>query len=250
MVKDMFPDMLVTEINPIPILLVLFFNGGRSDKCELSSICMCRKIGGQLFADCSNKKLTKAPVFSDDVIGINLSKNIFSKIPQTLPAKLRFLDMSGNRLLNLDNTSFERYRLIQNLSVSANILTEVSLGTFQSNSQLKHLDVSFNNMLTIEAMYNVSFDLRKSEIRTLNFAKLHCTYGVSQNLQQYHVVNLKHTQLRELNVASNRISSLELGALSLLPKSLRVLDIADNVLTFGFLYDGNRCSLQSKNIEC
>ena len=234
MVKDIFPDMLVTEIIPIPIVLVLFFNGGSGDKCEFSSICMCRKIGGQLFADCSNKKLTKAPVFSDDVIGINLSKNRFSKIPQTLPAKLLFLDMSGNQLLTLDNTSFERYRLIQNLSVSGNILTEVSLGTFQSNSELKHLDVSFNKMLTIEAMYNVSFDLRKSEIQTLNFAKLHCTYGVSQNLQQYHVVYLKHTKLRELNVASNRISSLELGALSLLPKSLRVLDIADNVLTFGF----------------
>ena len=226
--------MLVTDIIPIPIVMVLFFNGGRGDTCDISSICMCREIGGQLFADCSNKNLTKAPVFLSDVIGINLSKNKFSNIPQTLPANLLFLDMSRNELLTLDNTSFERYRLIQNLSVSGNILTEVYLGTFQSNYQLKHLDVSFNKMLTIEAMYNVSFDLRKSEIQTLNFAKLHCTYGVSQNLKQYHVCNLKHTKLRELNIASNRISSLELGALSLLPKSLRILNIADNVLSFGF----------------
>ena len=100
--------MLVTDIIPIPIIMVLFFNGGRGDTCDISNICMCRDIGGQLFADCSNKNLTKAPVFSSDVIGINLSENKFSKIPQSLPAKLLFLDISGNELFTLDNTSFER----------------------------------------------------------------------------------------------------------------------------------------------
>ena len=60
-----------------------------------------------------------------------------------------------------------------------------------------------------------------------------CIYGVSLDIKQYQVINLKHTQLLELNLASNRINTLEIGVLNALPKSLRILNIADNKLSFG-----------------
>lgn len=54
----------------------------------------------------------------------------------------------------------------------------------------------------------------------------------------YHVSFLRQTKLVELNIASNRISSFETGFLNVLPKSLRILNIADNVLSFGiFIFE-------------
>ena len=218
----------------IPILIVLCINGGFSEKCPFNSVCICQKFKGKLFADCSDKNLMSAPVFSDNVIGVNFSKNLFSEIPQTLPEKLLYLDISTNALVSLNHSSLTLYRSLQNLSLSNNTLIDIPIGTFQSNVQLRDLDVSFNMELTIEVIYNISLDLKNSTIQKLNFEKIQCTYGVSQILKIDHVINLKYTQLQELNVASNRIHSLELGLFSLLPKSLRVINVADNVLSFGF----------------
>nr|XP_022302085.1 toll-like receptor 6 [Crassostrea virginica]XP_022302086.1 toll-like receptor 6 [Crassostrea virginica] len=215
------------------ILLLSCIFGGRSEKCPLNSVCRCRKFEGKLFADCSDRFLSKAPTFSDDIIGINFAKNKFSTIPQNLPTSLLHLEMSRNELVYLNSSSFKRYTLLQNLSVSHNILLEMSIGTLKSNSRLKHLDVSHNNLLTLEVMYNISVDLKESQIQTLILEKLQCTYGVSLDIKQYQVIHLKHTQLLELNLASNRINSLEIGVLNALPKSLRILNIADNKLSFG-----------------
>ena len=52
--------------------------------------------------------------------------------------------------------------------------------------------------LTIEVIYNISFDLKRSYIQRLNFENRHYTYRLSQILNKYHVSNLKHTQLQEL----------------------------------------------------
>ena len=82
-------------------------------------------------------------------------------------------------------------------------------------------------------MYNISLDLKNSKIQKLSFEKIQCTHGLNQIVKQYHVVNLKYIQLQELNIACNRISLFERGALSLLPKTLRILNGADNKPVFG-----------------
>ena len=218
----------------ILVLIVLCISGRFSDKCPFNSVCTCTTFKGKLFADCSDKKLTSAPFFSDDVIGINFSGNNFSDFPQSLPEKLLYLDISTNALVSMAQSSLKRYRSLQNLSLSNNKLIDIPIGTFQSNLQLKELDVSFNIKLTIEVMYNISLDLKNSKIQKLSFEKLHCTYGLNQIVKKDHVIHLKYTQLQELNIASNRISLFELGALSLLPKTLRILNFADNRPSFGF----------------
>ncbi|XP_061166735.1 toll-like receptor 4 [Saccostrea echinata] len=136
---------------------------------------------------------------------------------------------------------------LRNFSISWNRLFEVQKGTFHKASDLENLDISNNKVLTIDVISNISQDLRKSSIKTLNFEKLQCTYGVSQILKINHIAYLKSTTLLELNLASNRINSLETGALAFLPKSLLVLNLADNVLSFG-LYIIEFASLQSLEI--
>ena len=218
----------------IPILFLLCIDGGFGEKCPFKSVCTCQNFKGKLYADCSNKNLSSAPTFSNDVIGINFSGNNFSDIPQSLPEKLLYLDISTNALVSMAQSSLNRYRSLQNLSLSNNNLFDIPIGTFRSNSQLVELDVSFNMKLTIEVMYNISLDLKNSKIQKLSFEKIHCTFGINQIVKQNHVKYLKYTQLQELNVASNRISIFELGTLSLLSKSLRILNVADNNLSFGF----------------
>lgn len=220
------------------VIFVLIIKTGSGNNCSSITQCRCHKRGRKLFADCSDLNLDTAPYFPDDVVGINFAKNDFSKIPQSLPKNLLFLDMSKNKLVSLDTSSFSRYKMLKIISLSRNTLREVSIGTFAWNSHLRNLDISFNRILTIEAMYNVTHDLQSSKIRTLSFEKLQCTYGVSQLMRIYHVSFLRQTKLVELNIASNRISSFETGFLNVLPKSLRILNIADNVLSFGmFIFE-------------
>lgn len=230
--------MLAIEWYLTVIVFVLIIKTGSGKNCSSITQCRCHKLERKLFADCSDLNLETAPYFPDDVVGINFAKNKFSNVPQSLPKNLLFLDMSNNKLVLLDNGSFSRYKMLQNISLPRNTLREVSIGTFAWNSHLRNLDISFNRILTIEAMYNVTHDLQSSKIRTLNFEKLQCTYGVSQLMRVYHVGFLRHTQLTELNIASNRLYSLETGFLNVLPKSLRILNIADNKLGFGmFIFE-------------
>ncbi|XP_061165665.1 toll-like receptor 4 [Saccostrea echinata] len=186
-----------------------------------------------MFAVCTDLNLDKAPDFPNNVVGINFARNNFESIPQNLPKSLMYLDMSHNNIQSLDNSSVVRYRLLRNFSVSWNKLSNIQIGTFQLHSNLQHLDISNNDILTIEVISNISSDLKDSRIKTLNFEKLQCTYGISQIIEVNHVAHLKNTNLQELNLASNRINSLELSVLVSLPKSLRVLNLADNKLSFG-----------------
>ena len=77
-----------------PILLVSCIFGWRREKCPLNSVCTFRRFEGKLFADCSDRSLSRAPIFSDDVIAINFAKHKYSTIPQNLPTKLLYLEMS------------------------------------------------------------------------------------------------------------------------------------------------------------
>ncbi|XP_062579321.1 toll-like receptor 4 [Saccostrea cucullata] len=202
--------------------------------CSSSKTCTCTPYAGKWFANCENLGLIIAPDFNIDIIGINLAKNKFTQVPQNLPRTLSYLDLSYNNLNRLDAISLRRYTFLRNFSISHNNLREIPVGTFLENLRMEYLDISNNIILTLEVIYNLTRDLQNSNIKYLNAEKLHCTYGVSHIIKVYHVVNLKHTSLEEFNLASNRIQTLETGVLTSLPKSLRVLNLADNMLSFGF----------------
>ncbi|XP_061165593.1 toll-like receptor 4 [Saccostrea echinata] len=204
-------------------------------ECSSDKRCRCQTYRGKLWANCENLNLTTAPFFNDDVTGINLARNSIANFPESHPRGILYLDVSENILQKIDMTSLSKYKDLRNLTVSNNKLRTIELGTFENSSKLLHLDISNNRELTIEVLVNVSRDLRNSSsIRVLNFEKLQCTYGVSFNLMKYHTAFLRHTKLEELNLASNRINSLETGVLTELPKSLKRLNLANNILSFGF----------------
>ncbi|XP_062591439.1 toll-like receptor 4 [Saccostrea cucullata] len=218
-------------------LSVLFATHFKAESLECSSDkrCICPIYQGQLWANCENLNLTTTPSFNSEVTGINLARNNILKFPENLPRGILYLDVSENILQQMDAASLGKYKDLRNLSVSSNKLRSIELGAFEKSPNIQHLDISSNQELTLEVIVNVSSDLQNStSIRVLNFEKLQCTYGVSFNLMKYHTVYLKNTKLEELNLASNRINSLETGLLTELPKSLKHLNLANNILSFGF----------------
>ncbi|XP_062604457.1 toll-like receptor 4 [Saccostrea cucullata] len=218
-------------------LSVLFATSFKVESLECSSDqrCRCQNYQGQLWANCENLNLTTTPSFNNNVTGINLARNSLSTFPESLPRGIQYLDLSENILQKMDTVSLGNYKNLRNISVSSNKLRSIELGAFENSPNILHLDISNNQELTIEVIVNVSSDLRNStSIRVLNFEKLQCTYGVSFNLMKYHTVFLRHTKLDELNLASNRINSLETGVITELPKSLKHLNLANNILSFGF----------------
>ncbi|XP_062587183.1 toll-like receptor 4 [Saccostrea cucullata] len=202
--------------------------------CSSDKRCVCHNINGQIWANCKKLRLETAPSFSSEVMGINLADNILQRFPTNLPLNILYLDVSKNNLINVTKDSLTRYSRLRNLSISENLLHTIELGSFANSSDLVHLDISGNQELTLEVMPNISSDLRNSSsIRVLNFEKLQCTYGVSFIIKRHHTAFLKHTHLEELNLAYNRINSLESGVLTEFPKSLKYLNLANNVLSFG-----------------
>ncbi|XP_056002207.1 toll-like receptor 4 isoform X1 [Ostrea edulis] len=231
-ISDHMPDMKPITWITVSMLAVVTTRGG--EKYSSFNDCSYATYEGKLYAHCEGLGLHSAPRFSNEVIGVNFANNTFEHVPANLPRYILYLNKSHNHLQKLDTTSLDRYSLLRNFSISCNKLHEVQAGTFVNNSKLQHLDVSNNQVLTIHAIYNISRDLKNSAIKILNTEKLQCTYGVSNFIKIYHVAHLKDTQLEELNMASNRIYSLETGALASRPKSLRVLNLSDNMLIFGF----------------
>lgn len=219
------------------IFQIVFTVSGGADSftCSSHPNCNCYNQSGILFANCAYLGLQEAPSFSNDVTGIILAHNDISKFPTLLPQNIMYLDLSDNLIDKIDQKSVVNYTHLSNLSVSANSLQSIELGSFVDSKRLVHLDISMNQELTIEVLVNISRDLSYStSIRALNLESLQCTYGVSFIIRNYHIADLKNTQLEDLNLASNRINSLELGVLSTLPKSLKHLNLANNVLSFGF----------------
>lgn len=205
-------------------------------KCSSNHNCTCYKHedSGILFADCSNLNLQSAPLFNDEVTGIILKHNNISEFPPYLPRDIRYLDISKNTIGTLKETSLSNYKALRNISLAANALHSIEKGSFLDSRYLTHLDASNNQELTLEVLVNISHDLSYSTaIRVLNLEGIQCTYGVSFIIRKYHIADLKTTQLEQLNLASNRINSLEFGVFSILPKSLKHLNIANNVLSFG-----------------
>lgn len=235
-------------------MVVLMLTEKETFKCSSNHNCTCykREDSGILFADCSNLKLQSAPLFNDEVTGIILTHNNISEFPVSLPQNIRYLDISRNAIETVNETSLSNYKAIHNISLSANRLKSIELGSFLNSRYLTHLDVSNNQELTLEVLVNISHDISYStSIRVLNLESVQCTYGVSFIIWKYHISDLKNTQLEQLNLASNRINSLELGVLSTLPKSLKHLNLANNVLSFGFyiIEFGSLHSLITMNVS-
>ncbi|OWF41429.1 toll-like receptor 4 [Mizuhopecten yessoensis] len=113
-------------------------------------------------------------------------------------------------------------------------MRSIESGTFRVLANLYALNISHNDRLTFSVMSNLTDDLQIVPIRTLDISKLHCDYGPGIAIYVQDIDKLSnHTYLTNMYIDSNRLSLLEFGVIPRLPKSLRLLSVKENRITYG-----------------
>ena len=203
-----------------------------------------RELKRLKYLDMKNKKDSKSPYPADalsalsslEVLLINGKQSGFGEPFQKLK-NLTTLDISGENgncaIPNLRGGYFQNVKSINVLALSWCNMRNIEETTFGQLPSLIKLDISNNMELSFDIMLNVTRDLRKTNIEVFKANRIHCLFGPGTQLMIRDVVNLNATRIKELYVDSNRIASVESGAIMFLPRTLEHLSIADNELTFG-----------------
>ncbi|CAC5403876.1 unnamed protein product [Mytilus coruscus] len=145
------------------------------------------------------------------------------------------LDLSGysGRCLMkiLTPGTFEYFPYVQFLDLSKYRINVIYRGTFKHLRHLEFLDLSDNRCLKFTGCINIKYDLPSTSIKVLRLNKIHQTFALNTELFKCHIQNLRETKITEIHLDSNRLQLVKQGALSMLPKTLKKLSIADNQFT-------------------
>ncbi|XP_033754359.1 toll-like receptor 4 [Pecten maximus] len=154
--------------------------------------------------------------------------------------KLRILDLSGtNGVCHLGILKFDFFQNVSNieiLDISNCKIHKIDMGIFHALTNLHSLNISVNECLTFRVLANVTNDLQYTAIRILDISRLHCTFGPSTIIHRDDVMHLKNTNLTHVYMESNRLATLDIGVVGVLPKTLELISVKDNSMTFG-LYE-------------
>ncbi|XP_061184374.1 toll-like receptor 4 [Saccostrea echinata] len=153
---------------------------------------------------------------------------------------LKVLDMSGNvgncNLDYIDSQMFETFPFLEVLDISYCNVKDTDKGSFSNMPKLQYLNISYNRKLGFASLPNVTNNLNKTRLKSLNINGINCVAGVGTQIKCHHLFSLKYTNLKELYVVSNRLEYFAPGVLRNLPKTLEKLSVAENKLTTGKYY--------------
>ncbi|XP_071181343.1 toll-like receptor 4 [Mytilus edulis] len=171
---------------------------------------------------------------------------------------LRFLqdvDISGSsgycKLKVLSPDTFKYIPYVQRLDLSECGINAILRGTFRGLVHLKYLDLSFNRCLKFRGLANVTYDLPSTSLEILRINKIHQTFDLNTVLTKCVLKPLESTNITEISLNSNRLQLLEQGAIDFLPKSLKMLSVADNEFSFSgaYIYDVIKLFVHEVNIS-
>lgn len=83
------------------------------------------------------------------MVGYNCANLNLKEIPQWLKTNLEILDLSFNRIRDLNVQSFARYESVKYLYLFENMIQNIEEGTFSELSNLEAIDLSFNALKSI-----------------------------------------------------------------------------------------------------
>ncbi|XP_061193402.1 toll-like receptor 4 [Saccostrea echinata] len=143
------------------------------------------------------------------------------------------IDLSKNRLYNVNRAAFYGFKNLTFIDLSRNVLKNIEEGAFSDLENLNYLDISFNINLGLAVLPNVTFGLNQTNIKVFKFEQITCPGGRSNILRRHHLINLDNTLITELSIASNRIEMFDPCVIFNLPKTIKKLSIAENRLIVG-----------------
>ena len=82
----------------------------------------------------------------------------------------------------LSNNTFENVPFITHMDLSNCNITKVDAGTFENLHELTHLIFSHNQGLGYSSLRNVSYGLKSTRIKVLDYSKVYKTFGVGTTL--------------------------------------------------------------------
>jgi len=153
---------------------------------------------------------------------------------------LRTMDLSGGvknkrcRINSIEAGLFSNVPLIENLYLQSCYLQRIENGLLRQLQCLQHLDLSRNSFLSFKYFETISYDLQFTRIKTLNLKCVHCSTGIGTIVLKKDLQYLRNTSLEMIILSYNRIQMFEDKALLEFPKSLKEIDLSNNILEPAF----------------
>ncbi|XP_045212236.2 toll-like receptor 4 [Mercenaria mercenaria] len=164
-----------------------------------------------------------------------LNDKIFSeyyRMYKTLQ-KLVLSGLNGNcNITVITNSTLQNLPHVKIFNMSSCNIENIYAGAFKGVPNVEVLDLSKNLRLGFRMLRNISYSLQFTRIKSLNYSKVYNTFGIGTQFKQRDVCYLWNTTLNELVLNSNRIQLAETNSLILIPKSLKILHVEDNIFTF------------------
>lgn len=147
---------------------------------------------------------------------LNISYNAFTSLPPTIPsaAKIKTLDLSGNKISSITADYFNAFAVLEHLSLAENQITKFDDNQFNNVANLKILNIGFLQL--------TSFEFLKKAIRldTLNIS--------STGFVQFNETSISaNTDLRYLYAGNNKLKNL-LTSSFIKNTKLEMLDVSGN----------------------
>nr|AGG10810.1 toll-like receptor m [Mytilus galloprovincialis] len=167
-------------------------------------------------------------------------------------SKLTYMDLSSKDCdIGFIQSRFFHYTPnLRYIDISHCKVTKVWKNTFSGLKNLTYLNVSYNENLKFDGIENITYDLQFTSIEVLKFNKVHETFAMNSEIGRHTLKYLQHTKLRELHMDSNRLQNVKSGVVSMLPKTLDRLSMADNMLSFGqYILEGRNMNISVLNVS-
>ncbi|XP_048250658.1 toll-like receptor 4 [Haliotis rufescens] len=130
--------------------------------------CLTLSEGGHLNISC---KPCVCSVASNGKIIANCSDKDLSYIPETIPNSVSYLCLSHNRINPLSGRWFQRFTILEHLDLSFNQLKSLQVGTFIGATNLLQLSLHGNNLPLNETAYPDGIFRQQKRLHTLNIGQ-------------------------------------------------------------------------------
>ncbi|XP_066925220.1 slit homolog 1 protein-like [Clytia hemisphaerica] len=181
--------------------------------------CHCDDL--EEFVDCSHANLTS--------------------VPKDIPKSVKVLHLDGNQIKKIYRTDFDQFQLLEDLYLHDNPIEVYETYPFSLTRNLRHLSIyistavnhhtfwGMNNLEYLEIFGNKSVKAITEDLHLIKAPlQYFAIHGTSiSSLKQLNFNNF--SQLKELNLTGNAITSLEMKAFA--RTNLQLLDISHNQFT-------------------
>nr|QIX11774.1 toll-like receptor 1 type 1 [Coturnix coturnix] len=193
-------------------------------------------------------------------ITANYSGHLLTEVPRNIPLHTHILDLSHNRISEINKLEFITLPDLQVLNLSHNLIKELDFSVFILNQDLEYLDVSHNNLWTAYCQMLARLrhlDLSFNKFTTLPVCQefgtmFHLEYlGLSATMiRRSDFRYVAHLQLNTVILTLEDFSLYETLSLTALnTRSLHIVFAANQNFTFPLLYDGMSTSENLKIVN-